>query len=370
MDILLKIPVFLLGVYIVVATLDSAIRTFVLPRGVNTWLTRQIFRRTAMFFQWRAHKAATYEERDAVMAMFAPVALLASPVVWMLLVMLGYTLMFRAVGIPTWVSAFRLSGSSLLTLGIEPPPDPFTALLTFSEAILGLGLAALLIAYLPTMYSTFSRREVLVNLLEVRAGSPPSASEMIQRAQRIRGLEALDEIWVQWEQWFVELGETHTSLAALVFFRSTKPDRSWLTAAGAVLDCAAIVASTLDVPRNAARDLCIRAGYLALREIADYFRIPHNKSPKKDDPISITREEFDAVYDELQEAGVPLKPDRQQCWEDFAGWRVNYDRVLLALALVTMAPYAPWSSDRSLPDQRASSRLPNMVTPMEMRGEW
>ena len=66
------------------------------------------------------------------------------------------------------------------------------------------------------------------------------------------------------------------------------------------------------------------------------------------DPISIDRTEFDAAYDRLAAAGLPLKPDRDQCWRDFAGWRVNYDTVLLDLARLTMAPYAPWSSDRSM----------------------
>ena len=95
-------------------------------------------------------------------------------------------------------------------------------------------------------------------------------------------------------------------------------------------------------------DLCIRAGYLALRRIADFFQIAYNANPQPGDPISISRDEFDAACDELARHGVPLKADRDQAWRDFAGWRVNYDTVLLALAAITMAPYAPWSSDRSL----------------------
>jgi hypothetical protein len=74
------------------------------------------------------------------------------------------------------------------------------------------------------------------------------------------------------------------------------------------------------------------------------------------DPISISRSEFDAVYDRLAAKGVPLKPDRDQAWLDFAGWRVNYDPVLLALADLTMAPPAPWSSDRS--QGRGNVKLP------------
>ena len=109
------------------------------------------------------------------------------------------------------------------------------------------------------------------------------------------------------------------------------------------------------MPRDPQAQLCIRAGFIALRRIADFFNVVYNKDPKPDDPISVSRYEFDAVCDQLAEKGVPLKADRDQAWRDYAGWRVNYDTVLLALAAITLAPYAPWSSDRSLlPTQRKS----------------
>src|SRR5581483_8524682 len=130
----------------------------------------------------------------------------------------------------------------------------------------------------------------------------------------------------------------------VVFFRSPQPDRSWITAAGAVLDAAALARSTLDIERDPQADLCIRAGYLCLRRICDFFRIEYNQNPNADDPISISRSEFDQVYEELAFVGVPVKPDRDQAWRDYSGWRINYDTPLLALAALTMAPYAPWSS--------------------------
>ncbi len=145
--------------------------------------------------------------------------------------------------------------------------------------------------------------------------------------------------------------ESHTSLAALVFFRSPQPEYSWITAAGAVLDSVAFLAAAVDRPREPQAELCIRAGYLALQRIAEFFSVPHNAKPTfPDTPISITRWEFDEVLHELAADGVPLKPDREQAWLDFAGWRVNYDRPLVAISTLVMAPYAPWSSDRSLAD--------------------
>jgi hypothetical protein len=226
----------------------------------------------------------------------------------------------------------------------------------FSEAALGLILIALLIAYLPTMYSAFSRRELAVTLLEVRAGHPPSAVTLLTRFQRLGSLTELHDMWATWEVWFADLEETHTSLAALNYFRSPRSGRSWVTAAGIILDTAALYASSLDLPRDAQADLSIRSGYLALRHICDFFRIPYDADPKADDPISITRAEFDDALDELAEAGVPIRADRDQAWRDYAGWRVNYDTPLLALAALTMAPYAPWVSDRSLQPRLSPAR--------------
>ncbi len=98
-----------------------------------------------------------------------------------------------------------------------------------------------------------------------------------------------------WEVWFVELEETHTSYPALAFFRSPQSDRSWITAAGAVLDAAALTMAAVDLPREAQAALCLRAGFLALRRIADFFGLPYGAEPAPDDPISVTRQEFNTA---------------------------------------------------------------------------
>jgi hypothetical protein len=110
----------------------------------------------------------------------------------------------------------------------------------------------------------------------------------------------------------------------------------------------------VDIPTDSQADLCIRAGFLALRYIAAFFGISYDPNPSATDPISVSRAEFEAALDEMAEASVPLKADREQAWCDFAGWRVNYDTVLLALAELTIAPPARWSSDRRLADAPAT----------------
>jgi hypothetical protein len=345
--LLAQILIFLLGFSVVIGTLLSAVRTFVVPRSQQDQLTRAVFVFVRFFFNLGNKTAGTYSDRDSLLAFYAPIALLMLVPCWLTLITLGYSCMFWSAGAPTWYDAFRQSGSALLTLGFAPVDSFMQTLLAFTEAMIGLLLIALLIAYLPSMYSAFQRRELAVTLLEVRAGSPPTAVEMIERFHRIHGFERLTEMWQTWETWFADIEESHTSLVALVFFRSPASRRHWVTAAGAVLDSAALAASTLDIPRNPQAELCIRAGFLALRAIADFFAFPYDPNPKPTDPISITRDEYDVVCDRLTGNGIPVKSDRVQAWRDFAGWRVNYDSVLLALAQLTQAPVAPWSSDRA-----------------------
>lgn len=352
MSDLVQAGAFIGGALLVLLALDAAVETVVLPRSARVALTNVVFAATrALIAPW-TRSARSYEARDRVMAFYAPVSLFLLPVVWLLLVALGYTAIFWALGVTPLAAAFRLSGSSLLTLGFARSDDILVTVFVFSEATLGLGLVALLIAYLPTMYAAFSRREAAVSLLEVRAGAPPSAVDLLARAHRLRSLTTLEELWEQWETWFAEIEESHTTLAALAFFRSPNPHRSWVTASGAVLDAAALLASTIDVPRMPQAELCIRAGYLALRSIAGVFGITYDPDPRPGDAISISRDEYEAACAALEGHGVPLKADRDQAWRDFAGWRVNYDTVLIALAALTMAPYAPWSSDRSVLKRR------------------
>lgn len=344
----IEIFVFLLGLFLVIGALFSAVETFVLPRPVANMLTRAVFVTVRRIFGLRLRSTYTYSTRDRIMALFAPIALLALLPSWLTLVLIGYTGMFWALGDITWFEAFHVSGSSLLTLGFSQKQGFLASILEFSEATIGLILVALLIAYLPTIYAAFSRRETPVTLLEVRAGNPPSAVEMLQRYYRNHGLARLKEQWQVWEQWFADIEESHTSLPILVFFRSPRADQSWITAAGTILDAASLTLSSVDIPYESEAALCIRAGYLALRRIADFFDIPYNPKPHHpEQPISISEGDFGLALDQLAQSGLPLKPNRDQAWADFAGWRVNYDQVLIGLSDLTMAPFSRWSGERS-----------------------
>lgn len=326
----------------------SAVRTVVLPRSERVRLSQYVFVALRKVFDVFARDQRSYEARDRVMAMYGPLGLILLPGVWAALLITSFTAIYWGLGIDPLRRAFSMSGSSFTTLGVTPPPDLPTTEVAIAEAVLGLGVVALLISYLPSIYSSFQRRELAVSMLETRAGNPPTAVALLRRHHLIGWLNDGGALYAQWEQWFADIEETHTSQATLVFFRSPLPNRSWITAAGAVLDSAALQLSVVDIPWEPHAALCIRAGYLSLRRIGDFFAIPYDDDPTPGDPISIARDEFDDACRRLAEVDVPLKANREQAWRDFAGWRVNYDEVLVNLAGLSMAPYAPWSSDRSI----------------------
>jgi hypothetical protein len=351
--IAVRVLVALLGAVIVIATFGSAVRTVVLPRAVPARLGRLVFRTLRWVFALRARPSQSYERRDRVLALYAPLGLLSLLATWMALMLIAYACIFWALGGLSFGAALRESGSSLLTLGFLEPSTGVGVAVALTEALVGLTLVAMLIAYLPSIYGAFSRREAEVTALDIRAGSPPTGVRLVEFFAIMGNLHSIGDFWSAWERWFVEIEESHTSFPAVVFFRSPQPDHSWVVAAGAVLDGASLMASCVDVPREQRAEFTIRAGYLALGRVAEFFGVVVPRDPHfPEQPISVTREEFDEVWERLEAAKVPMKPDREQAWVDFAGWRVNYDVALIALAGLTVAPIAPWSSDRGIANIR------------------
>ena len=197
------------------------------------------------------------------MAYYAPLGLMLLLPTWYLLICLGYTAVYWSLGVGGFARIVPPQRIIALHARLRSAPGSLVASApAFSEGMLGLIMVALLIAYLPAMYSAFSRREQAVNMLEVRAGVPPSAVEMLLRFARIHGLDKLGDYWRLLGGGSRRSEESHTTVATLVFFRSPHAPMSWITAAGAVLDAAALTLSLLDIPHEPAADLCIRAGYL------------------------------------------------------------------------------------------------------------
>ena len=242
----LRIFAVVVGAVLVGASIVSAVKTVVMPRARSSAITRSVFLAMRQVFELVARGASDPEQRDRLLAGYAPTALIATLATWLVLVLVGFTLIFWGIEDAGWLHAFDVSGSSLLTLGFTTSRESWTSILVFLEAGIGLFLLALMISYLPSLYAVYARREVGIAALEVRAGSPPSAREMIWRYRRLERLEEIHEVWVDWQRWFAEVEESHSSYPALVFFRGSHQDHSWVTSAGAVLDAASLTVSSVD----------------------------------------------------------------------------------------------------------------------------
>ncbi|HTO00579.1 MAG TPA: hypothetical protein VL068_07880, partial [Microthrixaceae bacterium] len=289
MLIVANVVVFLIGVVIIQAVLRSAIRTVVVPRNEQVLLTRIVFLLSRSAFAFFAKRRSSATERHEVMARFAPTTLIVLAIVWVFLIFVGFIPIYWAIGSISFHEAVLLSGSSITTLGFVAARSDPTSSVAYVEAIIGLGLLAMLISYLPTIYGHFSRREAEVVKLESRAGTPPWSGTMIRRYHNIGWLDRMGEAWPAWQQWFVEIQESHTSQLALPLFRSQDHESSWVTSAGAVLDAAALSNAAIDLPNDPEAALMLRAGFLSLRSIAEFFYVPIVENPNPNDPISVSR---------------------------------------------------------------------------------
>jgi hypothetical protein len=340
--IALRIIIGLGGIVLVITTLSAAIRSFVLPRNEMVRLNVGVFMLIRVVFDFAARRANSYERRDKIMAHYAPVALVALPVCWEALVSLGYTGMYWAVGEGTLLHCYQLSGSSLLTLGTIDEFSFIGGVLTYSEALLGLLLLTLLLSYLPTIYQAFARRETTVALLELRAGTPPTAACLLGWLNHDGSVQNDDVQWAAWEQWFVEMEESHTSLPILSFFRSPQPGRSWVMAGGLILDAAALLFAAVEGPRPRQAEITFKAGCLALNRVYRYFDSkagaePVDLQPQEHDE-ELQRADFDESCRLLAAKGLRLCENRAAAWARYRELRGRYRTALAFLARLTMAP--------------------------------
>ncbi len=345
--IALRVAAVVAGIAILVFDAFGVIRVLIVPRPgasattVTMRWTRGLFRRVA-------RTARNFEEMDRVLVLSEPVALIVLLITWLTVAVGGFTLVNWGIAGSTFHQAFAEAGSSVFTLGFVRGPGGTNEAVDFVAAGTGMVLVALQIAYLPTLYSAYNRRETLVTLLESRAGAPAWGPEILIRHHLVNLVGNLADLFADWERWGADVTESHTSYQSLLYLRSPRPANSWLVSLVAVMDAAAI--SLAIDPAGAAVEarMCVRMGFTCLRDIAQVTRIAYDPDPSPDDPIELPRQEFDAAYDRLSEIGYPMTRTRDEAWLHFRGWRVNYERVAYALAYALDVPPARWTGPRRL----------------------
>jgi hypothetical protein len=340
--------VLVLGIVVLVGNAASVTRVLIVPRpsasGPSTWSARVI----RFGFRQFAGLTRTYVTKDRVLALSEPVALLGLLATWLVISVIGFGLVVWGLNDLSISGAFAQSGSSVFTLGFDTDRHTGGRAVDFVAAATGMVLVALQIAYLPTLYGAYNRRETLVTLLEARAGAPAWGPEVLIRHQLVGLIGNLPALFADWEQWSADVTESHTSYPSLLYFRSPRSQNSWIVSIIAVMDAAAL-SLALD-PDGAPREarMCVRMGFTCLRDIAQVSRVDYDPDPSPDADIALPRSEFDAAVARLDEIGYPITRSPDEAWAHFKGWRVNYESTGYALAALVEAPPARWTGPRRL----------------------
>lgn len=344
------------------AVLISALRTVVLPQGGLTGIARFMFALSDRLFTSPNPRRVLPRRLSGL---YAPVALVSLPFAWSMLIAVGFALIFWGLGVGSISDAWITSGSSLFTLGFAKPEGGGPILLTFVEATIGLGIVALLISYLPTLYTAYSTREQGVGMLAPLTGQPPSATDLLWRLHAAQALHG-PGIWAPTSAWFVAVDQSHSAFPALSRFPPQQPDQSWVVTAGTVLDAAAILLATAGDGRGDDQErealgppvLVLAHGIPAIVRIAQAADLDVADPPALVDlvafdadevpEISVGRAEFDQSLAFLVEARVIEEIDAERAWRRYAWLRSGYDTAIRGLAGLSHAPEAPWTSDRAL----------------------
>ena len=361
---------YIVGILIVLITVVSVLFILVLPRqpqGLEK-LTVIVNKSVHYSFVMFARMAKTYEVKDSILAPTAPVALIAQLLWWAVCLVLGFALMLMNTT-HSFVHGLTQAVTSLFTVGAIHSGGAPNTVLDIAAGATWVVIVALQIAYLPSLYASFSRREALVTMLQSRAGSPAWGPELLARHQLVGINDALPQLYADWEQWAAEVTESHTTYPVLLLFRSPEPWLNWIIGLLAVLDAGAMQLALTPSTAPSQTRLCIRMGFTLFNRLAGSLGYPVDDDPDPDSPIQLTYEEFAGAVEKLALVGFPMERSAEEAWPQFRGWRINYEASAYRLADAFTAPLAPWSGTRRnlragvVEPRRPPHRAPAAVTP-------
>jgi hypothetical protein len=349
---------FCAGIGCLFFVLLDAFQTVILPRrAVGRFRITYIFY-SLSWWPWAslAGKMRNPRKRETALSYFGPLSLMFLIVFWAAGLLFGFAMLFYSLRSPVvdpqsphggFASDLYISGTTIFTLGLGDltPHSPWARLLVVLESGTGLGFLALVISYFPVLYGAFSRREVSISLLDARAGSPPTAIELIRRHAYKGGEEALALLLVEWERWAAELLESHISYPLLCYFRSQHSNQSWLSALTAVLDlCALLIADVQEHPARQAQ-LTFAMARHALVDLSQTFGL----TPVTDGEDRLPKERFDFVYKQLSEIGIRVCQDCDSMAR-LQEMRQLYEGYAKAFSEYLYMPLPPWSTDHPRKD--------------------
>jgi hypothetical protein len=315
---------------------------------------------------WRRYALRIHPtwRREEFLATFAPFAIMFLLVTWVVVLVLGYGLAFHALAdqvrprIEDFGTALYMAGVSFLTLGYGDlvPVGMAARMLSLVAAASGLWLVALVISLAFNLYGSFARREVLVLLLDARAGVPPSGVTMLETFGREEMLSDLPDTFARYEAWTAEMLDSHLAYPLLPFFRSSHDGQSWVSAMGAVLDAATLLMTAVEghgtndartiQKARAAAEMFYSIGCHAVIDLTQ-FPAARRQLRKLGESPGIERSEFVTACERLTAAGYRIGPP-DEAWRAFAEHRSAYAPRLNLLARYFGTPPTQWIGDRSL----------------------
>ncbi len=340
---------FAAGVAIFLIVIWDAFEAIILPRRVTRRfrLTRLFYKTTWTTWRFVTSLIPSRKTRETLLGFFGPISLLVLLGVWAVGLVFGFGLMQYGAGSavvmtgakPGFVTDLYLSGTTFFTLGLGDvvPHSPLARVLVVTESGFGFGFLAAVIGYLPFIYGSFSRREVNISLLDSRAGTPPTAGELLRRHAYPGGSEALRHLLKDWELWAAELMESHLSYPVLAFFRSQHDNQSWIAALTAILDACALVKVGVEDACQRQAELTFAIARHAAVDLSQVFKTPPRALPHDRLPA----EDLRRIRDILAQHGVRLH-DGPEAYRRLNDLRNMYEPYLYALAEYLNQSLPPW----------------------------
>jgi hypothetical protein len=349
----MRIFTLIAGIACLSVVLLDAFQTIILPRRASGR-----FRLTGIFYTvtWRpwaffARRLRHPRRRESAFSYYGPMSLIFLLVVWASAMVLGFALIFYALGSPFsdatqspgFLSDLYVSGTTVFTLGLGDviPHSGWVRGVVILEAGTGLGFLAVVMGYFPVLYGAFSRREVSISLLDARAGSPPTAAELLRRHSFEGGENALALLLLEWERWSAELLESHISYPLLCYFRSQHNNQSWISALTSVLDTSALLIAGVQGHEARQAQLTFAMARHALVDLAQIFAL----TPVNPDPDRLPPERYEKLYSLLCQSGVSVCRDGHSI-ERLRDMRALYEGYAQALSDYLHMPLPPWIADQ------------------------
>jgi hypothetical protein len=304
--------------------------------------------------------------RETYLSFYAPLSLLGLLNLWAFSLVFGFALLQWSLGLalktadgqPRVWDAFYMSGSTFFTLGLGDivPTTGLSRTLTVVEAGIGFMFLAIMVGYLPVLNQAFSRREVSIVLLDARAGSPPSAAELLRR--HAGATPELVALLHEWERWGADFLESHLSYPVLSYFRSQHDNQSWLAALTTMLDASALVSVTMKGDAERQARLTFAMARHAVVDLAQVLgRAPRLDAPDRLPPTAAAR-----LVDDLGKMSVPLTV---MTLEQLAQLRVLYEPYVIPLSEYLLMALPPWDGDPGTDSWRTSAWGARTRTPRD-----